>query len=193
MAAAAGNVTGLNLATFIKNSPGTYANVLAPTTTELGTKAGSEAATKLVAKANFMPDITNLANLSSQASEASYFPFYATQSKQIPGIPETQNWSFTFALVYPGGTEAQAKADIFGVWMDAAVGDYIEIAVIEATGNRGTAQAITGLFHTQLSLLFFRGNIASKDEFLGGAAAQSNLTIDVSLLSPAYRIFDATS
>ena len=193
MAAASGNVTGLNLATFISLTANTYANADTPTTTELGTKTGSEAATKLVAKANFVPDITNLANVTAQASEASYFPFYATQSKQIPGIPETQNWSFTFALVYPGGTQAQATANIFGKLADASVGDYIEVAVVQGTGNRQAAQAITGLVHPNLSLRFFRGHIASNDEFLGGAAAQSNYTIDVSLTSPAYRIWDATA
>lgn len=193
MAGAKGNVTGLNLATFIKDTETTLATPGKPTTTELGTKTGSEAATKLVAKANFMPDITNLGAIGTTANEAEYLPFFATQSKQIPGIPSQNNWSFTFAAVYPGGTETQAKANIFGKLMSKAPGDYLEIAVVKATGDLKAAQAVTGLTRGDLSLMFFKGKITSTNEFPGGAAQEASFTIDMSLSAPAYRIWDAES
>lgn len=190
MASAMGFVSGLNDHLFLKGTPPgtdytTTGGVVTPTADDLGTKTGEEAATKLVAKENFIPGIVQLGTEDKTANSIEFFIFGRRSSERIPGIASTQQFTLGFAMKYGDA--------LFETWRKKVPGDYIEGAIITATGARGTAQAVTGLTQTNLSLSFFHGLISGTSFNFGTQSepAQMNFTID--LTDPMHYITDATA
>ena len=184
---ASGFASAQNLVTFLKDAaPGTpYAIAGQPTAAELGTE--TPAATKLVAKANKIPGIVTLGTIDKQANSLEFFIYGEDSSERIPGIASTQQFNLGFAMKYPGTT----ANDIFAKWYQKVPGDYIEGAIITATGTRGAANAITGLTRSELSLAFFHGNISGTSLNLGTQSDPAQMSLTIDLIDPVHIILDA--
>ena len=189
MAAPTGLTTGINVFPFFNDTVTTIstANATIPSTADLGVGT-TPSANKLVATANYMPTVKNAGNFTLQANEFEVYYLGQDASERLPGTASTQSWSFTFAMEH-----GNASCD---KWIAKVPGDFIEGAIIIATGDRissGGAYATARIPRPNFNLRYFKGTVSGADFSPGGENEEAMSTLTVAFTDPVVYYPDATA